>query len=76
MNQNSKMQMLMNAPISEVLEDAELTSFVPEFFKQVFDTAVGGCLPLYFEKEFTEEDFLKFLEFCFCDKVLSPLTGN
>jgi len=33
MNQNSKMQMLMNAPISEVLEDAELTSFVPEFFK-------------------------------------------
>lgn len=68
--------MLMNAPLSEVLQDAELVNMMPDFFQLVLRAPIGECLVLQFDKEIAQEDFIKFLEYCYCDKVLSPITGN
>jgi hypothetical protein len=66
----------MNAPMSDILENSELVNLMPNFFQLVFKTPVGDSLALTFEREITHEDFTKFLEYCYCDKVLSPITGN
>lgn len=49
---------------------------MPEFFVKVFNTPIGESLVITFVTEITEEEFTKFLEYCYCDKVLSPITAN
>jgi len=49
---------------------------MPLFVKQVLETKNGDFLPLYFEEKYTDEEFLRFFEFCYSEKVLSPITGT
>ena len=62
--------------MSQILENSELLSLMPDFFLKVFNTPIGDCLALTFVTEIEKEDFTKFLEYCYCDKVLSPMTAN
>jgi len=57
MNQNPKLSKLINSNIAAILSSEELSTMIPQIFKQVFQTQVGGVIEISFEESVTYEDF-------------------
>ena len=45
----------------------------PKFFQMIFDAKVDEKIRLPGIKH--RQEFLRFLEFCYCDKLIEPVTG-
>ena len=45
----------------------------PKFFQKVFDAQSNEQIRLPGVKH--KQEFLRFLEFCYCDKLIEPVTG-
>ncbi len=50
-----------------------MKSQCPPFFQKIFDAQNGERIRLPGVKH--KAEFLRFLEFCYCDKLIEPVTG-
>ena len=64
---------VFNMRMEEVLSNPQTRVMCPQFFQRVFDAKLGQTLRLPGIHSRTE--FLLFLEFCYCDKLVTPVTG-
>ena len=64
---------VFNMRMEEVLSCSQTKSMCPQFFQRVFEAKPGQSLRLTGVS--SKPEFLLFLEFCYCDKLVTPVTG-
>lgn len=58
--------------ISEIMQCSEIAFHLPDFITNVYHAQTRVIVNL----QVSHDTFTKFLEFCYCDRVLTPLTGH